>query len=58
MEANGILTMLVGAVITAAAIHQADPVATAAGALIYMGGVHWPRPFRRRGADRREEWTP
>lgn len=55
MEANGILTMVVGAVITAAAIHHGDPGATAAGALIYMGGLHWPRPFRRRRADRRRK---
>lgn len=54
MEANAIVTMVVGAIVLAAAVHHGDPGATAAGAIIYMGGLHWPRPLQRRGPDRRQ----
>jgi len=50
---NGILTMVVGAIIMVAGMHHADPAATLAGTVVYVGGLHFPRPLRRRTEDRR-----
>lgn len=57
MEAHGILTMVLGAVIIVAGVHHVDPAGTLGGAFIYMAGVYWPprapRTQNTRGSEER-----